>query len=84
MTPKRVKGKRTVRLHAPDVRRLEEAGMVCKQIAVLIDDLDEIEQLQNLDRLLAQVASTYSKADDKPQDEQQALPLGEAKGRKAS
>jgi hypothetical protein len=59
MTPKSKNGVRTVRLHAPEVRRIEEGSMVYRQIAASISDVDDREHLINLAKAGDDIVAKY-------------------------
>lgn len=62
MTPIKVKGARSVRLHSPEVRRLEEAALVLRQMAVAVDDPDEVESMNNIGKCLEEYSTAYSRS----------------------
>lgn len=73
MTPKTKGGVRTVRLHAPEVRRIEEGAMVYRQIAASITDEAEKSKLLELADDASVVLMKYNPPkEEKPKADEKA------------
>lgn len=68
MTRVKVKGGYNIRLHAPERRKLDDAAMVLRQIAVGLDE-DSAAGLNLLAKSVEDTATEYSPKPGEPKDE---------------
>lgn len=55
----RVNGKKTPRLHSPEVRALDDAAATLRSIAVRLDDADEREHMESTAKILDDAIAAY-------------------------
>lgn len=68
-------GVRTVKLSAPEVRKLDDAAMLLKQIAIAIVDPDEIAHLNHTAQIVEGVVDDYTpSAAEKEAEKAEAQP----------
>lgn len=67
-------GVRKVKLSAPEVRKLDDAAMLLKQIAIAIVDPDEIEHLNNTAKIVESVVDDYTPSEEESEAEKEAKP----------